>query len=56
MPNFYYAQGDEVYAVAERDGFTWSVHCPHAIIEEAIGNAMRDEYGHDAGRYASICK
>lgn len=28
IANFYYAQEDEVFAAAERDGFTWSVHRP----------------------------
>lgn len=28
-PNFYYAQEDELFAAAERDGFTWSVHRAH---------------------------
>ena len=26
VENFYYAQEDEVFAAAKRDGFTWSVH------------------------------
>jgi hypothetical protein len=42
------------YAAAERDGFTRSVHCPHTIIEEAIGNAMN--MGTTLSAYASICK
>jgi hypothetical protein len=29
LENFYYAQEDEVYAAAERDRFTWTVHRPH---------------------------
>src|SRR5271163_4703284 len=53
-PNFYYAQEDEVYAAAERDGFTWSVHRPHTIIGKAIGNAMN--MGTTLAAYASICK
>ena len=36
VPNFYYAQEDELYAAAKRDGFTWSVHRPHTIIGKAI--------------------
>jgi len=28
LENFYYAQEDEVFAAAERDGFGWSVHRP----------------------------
>ena len=54
LPNFYYAQEDEVYAAARRDGFTWSVHRPHTIIGKAIGNAMI--MGTTLAAYASICK
>jgi len=54
IPNFYYAQEDEVYAAAARDGFTWSVHRPHTIIGKAIGNAMN--MGSTLAAYASICK
>jgi nucleoside-diphosphate-sugar epimerase len=54
IPNFYYAQEDEVYAGAARDGFTWSVHRPHTIIGKAIGNAMN--MGSTLAAYASICK
>ena len=54
LPNFYYAQEDEVYAAAKRDGFTWSVHRPHTIIGKAIGNAMN--MGSTLAAYASICR
>jgi len=54
LPNFYYAQEDEVYAAARRDGFTWSIHRPHTIIGKAIGNAMN--MGTTLAAYASICK
>jgi nucleoside-diphosphate-sugar epimerase len=40
VDNFYYAQEDEVFAAARRDGFGWSVHRPHTIIGYAVGNAM----------------
>src|SRR3978361_1681774 len=40
VENFYYAQEDEVFAAAAREGFGWSVHRPHTIIGYAIGNAM----------------
>lgn len=40
VENFYYAQEDEVFAAAERDGFTWSVHRPHTVTGVAVGNAM----------------
>lgn len=29
LENFYYAWEKEVYAAAERDRFTWTVHRPH---------------------------
>ncbi|WP_345949186.1 SDR family oxidoreductase [Mucilaginibacter sp. PAMB04274] len=54
IENFYYAQEDEVYAAAARDGFTWSVHRPHTVIGKAIGNAMN--MGTTLAVYASICK
>lgn len=53
-PNFYYAQEDEVYAAAERDGFTWSIHRPHTVIGKAVGNQMN--MGTTLAVYASICK
>lgn len=40
VENFYYAQEDEVFAAAARDGFHWSVHRPHTVIGAAVGNAM----------------
>jgi nucleoside-diphosphate-sugar epimerase len=52
--NFYYAQEDELYAAASRDGFTWSVHRPHTIIGYAIGNAMN--MGVTLGVFATICR
>jgi nucleoside-diphosphate-sugar epimerase len=54
IDNFYYAQEDEVYAAAERDGFTWSIHRPHTIIGKAVGNLMN--MGTTLAAYASICK
>jgi nucleoside-diphosphate-sugar epimerase len=39
-PNFYYAQEDELFAAADRQGFTWSVHRSHTVIGHAVGNAM----------------
>jgi nucleoside-diphosphate-sugar epimerase len=53
-PNFYYAQEDEVFAAARRDGFTWTVQRPHTVIGKAIGNAMN--MGSTLAVYASICK
>ncbi len=54
LPNFYYAQEDEVYAAADRDGFHWSVHRPHTLIGLAVGNAMN--LGTTLAVYASLCK
>ncbi len=54
LPNFYYAQEDEVYKASERDGFTWSVHRPHTVIGYAIGNLMN--IASTLAVYASICK
>jgi len=54
IENFYYAQEDEVYAAAARDGFTWSIHRPHTIIGKAVGNMMN--LGTTLAVYATICK
>ncbi|MFN3670190.1 MAG: SDR family oxidoreductase [Brevundimonas sp.] len=54
IENFYYAQEDEVFAAATRDGFTWSVHRPHTIIGRAVGNAMN--MGSTLAAYAVLCR
>ena len=54
VENFYYAQEDELFAAATRDGFGWSVHRPHTIIGHAIGNAMN--MGVTLAAYATICR
>jgi len=54
IENFYYAQEDEVFAAAARDGFSWSVHRPHTIIGKAVGNAMN--MGSTLAAYASLCR
>lgn len=54
IENFYYAQEDEVFAAAERDGFSWSVHRPHTVIGMAVGNAMN--MGTTLAVYATICR
>jgi nucleoside-diphosphate-sugar epimerase len=54
VENFYYAQEDEVFAAAQRDDFTWSVHRPHTIVGYAVGNAMN--MGVTLAAYASICR
>ncbi|KQT46316.1 NAD-dependent dehydratase [Aureimonas sp. Leaf454] len=54
VQNFYYAQEDEVFAAARRDGFTWSVHRPHTVIGKAVGNAMN--MGTTLAVYATLCR
>jgi nucleoside-diphosphate-sugar epimerase len=54
VENFYYAQEDELFAAAAREKFSWSVHRPHTIIGEAVGNAMN--MGTTLAVYASICR
>jgi nucleoside-diphosphate-sugar epimerase len=54
IENFYYAQEDEVYAAATRDGFTWSIHRPHTVIGKAVGNRMN--MGTTLAVYAAICR
>jgi nucleoside-diphosphate-sugar epimerase len=54
IENFYYAQEDEVFAAAARDGFRWSVHRPHTIIGKAVGNAMN--MGTTLAVYATLCR
>ena len=52
--NFYYVQEDILFAAAERDGFTWTVHRPHTLIGFALGNAMN--MGVTLAVYAAICR
>jgi nucleoside-diphosphate-sugar epimerase len=54
VENFYYAQEDEVFAAAQRDGFSWSVHRPHTVIGMAVGNAMN--MAATLAVYATICR
>ncbi|MBC3956555.1 SDR family oxidoreductase [Pseudomonas triticifolii] len=54
IENFYYAQEDEVFAAAKKDGFTWSVHRPHTVTGVAVGNAMN--MATTLAVYATICK
>jgi nucleoside-diphosphate-sugar epimerase len=54
VENFYYAQEDELFAAAARDGFRWSVHRPHTMIGKAVGNAMN--MGTTLAVYATICR
>ena len=52
--NFYYVQEDVLFAAAERDGYTWSVHRPHTLIGWALGNAMN--MGVTLAVYGAICR
>ena len=54
VANFYYAQEDEVFSAAARDGFAWSVHRPHTVIGQAVGNAMN--MGTTLAAYATLCR
>lgn len=53
-PNFYYAQEDVLFEMAEKRGFTWSVHRPHSMIGFVVGNYMNMAV--TLAVYASICK
>ena len=52
--NFYYEQEDILFAAAESDGFSWSVHRPHTMIGYALGNVMN--MGVTLAVYGSICR
>ena len=52
--NFYYVQEDVLFAAADRDGYTWTVHRPHTLIGWALGNAMN--MGVTLAVYAAICR
>lgn len=54
VPNFYYAQEDELFSAAARDGFSWSVHRSHTMIGMAVGNAMN--MGTTLAVFATICR
>ena len=54
IENFYYAQEDELFTAAARDGFSWSVHRPHTVIGLAVGNAMN--MGTTLAIYATLCR
>ena len=54
VENFYYAQEDELFTAAARDGFSWSIHRPHTVIGKAVGNAMN--MGTTLAVYATICR
>jgi len=53
-PNFYYAQEDELFDSAARNGFSWSSHRSHTVFGFAVGNAMNMAL--TLAVYATICK
>jgi len=54
LPNFYYAQEDELWASAAQHGFSWSTHRSHTVIGFAVGNAMN--MGMTLSVQAALCK
>ena len=53
-PNFYYAQEDELFEAARRQGFTWSVHRAHTTIGYSLGTSMNMAV--TLAVYAAICR
>jgi nucleoside-diphosphate-sugar epimerase len=53
-PNFFYAQEDELFAAAQRRGFSWSVHRSHTTIGYSLGTSMN--MGVTLAVYATICR
>ncbi len=51
--NFYYDQEDILFACAQRQDFSWTVHRPHTLIGYALGNVMN--MGVTLAIYGSIC-
>ena len=54
VDNFYYDQEDILFAQAEEQGFSWSVHRPHTLIGYALGNAMN--MGVTLAVYGALCR
>jgi nucleoside-diphosphate-sugar epimerase len=54
IANFYYDQEDELFAAAERDGFSWSVHRAHTVIGWGPTNSMN--MGATLSAYGAICR
>jgi nucleoside-diphosphate-sugar epimerase len=52
--NFYYEQEDILFAAAQNQGFSWTVHRPHTMIGYALGNVMN--MGVTLAVYGSICR
>jgi len=54
LANFYYVQEDELFAAAQREGFSWSVHRPHTLIGYANSNVMN--MGTTLAAYATFAR
>lgn len=54
IPNFYYDQEDVLFSAAQRDGFSWSIHRPNAVVGYAVGALMNQ--GLTIACYASLCR
>jgi nucleoside-diphosphate-sugar epimerase len=54
IPNFFYAQEDELFSAAKRQGFTWSVHRSHTTIGYSIDTSMN--MGVTLAVFATICR
>jgi len=54
IPNFYYDQEDVLFAEAERQGFSWSIHRPNTVVGYAIGALMNQ--GVTLACQAAICR
>jgi nucleoside-diphosphate-sugar epimerase len=54
MEHFYYVWEDMLFAAAEKQNFTWSVHRPQPVIGFAVGNTMNTAA--TIAVYASICR
>jgi nucleoside-diphosphate-sugar epimerase len=54
MDHFYYVWEDMLFAAAEKQHFTWSVHRPQPVIGFAVGNAMNTAT--TLAVYATICR
>lgn len=54
VPNFYYAQEDELWKASDLHQFTWSVHRAHTLIGFAVGNLMN--MGLTLAVQAALCR
>lgn len=54
VPNFYYAQEDELWKASETHQFTWSVHRAHTMLGFVVGNLMN--MGLTLAVQAALCR